>query len=189
MRTIGHIAAVGLLALSLSGCEEGSARKAVEGAEAAIAAVQEQGANIAPARLQSLQDSMAAIKTRLEAGEHRSALMSARSVTSLARDLGATMGNTKTQLENAFKNASDELPPMLQKVTARINEVAAMRRLPSNIDAAKFATVQSASAGWTDLWNRAMQDYQSGKLAAAMGKANELRTALRSAMNTLSMDA
>jgi hypothetical protein len=34
-----------------------------------------------------------------------------------------------------------------------------------------------------------MQDYQSGKLAAALGKANELRTALRSAMNTLAMDA
>jgi hypothetical protein len=189
MRTLAHITAVGLLAVTLSGCEEGSARSAVEEAETAIAAVEAEAANVAPVRLQALQDSMTAIKSRLEAGEHRSALMSARSVTSLARDLGATMASTKTQLESAFKNATDELPPMLQKVTARINEVAAMRRPPPNVDPAQFASVQSASAAWSDLWSRAMQDYQSGKLAAALGKANELRTALRSAMNTLAMDA
>lgn len=188
MRSRVQVTAAVVMAAALLGCSGSSAKRAVDRAEQEIAKIRDQAAKIAPDRLQSLTDSLAAIKTRLEAGDNRSALMSARSVTALARDLGATLENTRTQLETAFKSASDELPGLLQRVQARVAELAAMRRLPPNVNAASFATIRTESAGWTGMWDAAQKAYADGNLAAAMSQANALRRALTAAQGPLGME-
>jgi hypothetical protein len=189
MRTLTTAVLLGSIGLSQAGCGASSARKAVDTAEREIAAIRDEAAKIAPDRLQSLTDSLEAIKARLDSGESRSALMSARSLTSLARDLSASLPNTKSQLETAFKSASEEVPPALQQVLARIEELGSQRRLPPTIDAARFSTLRTESAGWSATWEQAQQDFADGNTALAMQKANDLRGKIRNARSTLGMDS
>jgi hypothetical protein len=177
-----------LFGLALAGCSEGSARGAVASAERQIAELQAEASKIAPDRLKSLTDSLEAIKARVAAGDHRSALMSARSVSSLARDLSATLPTTKGQLESAFKSASDELPGSLQSVLGRIDELGKLRRLPSTIDAQRFGALRTESAEWSSAWTQATQDFSAGNLALAMQKANDLRSKIRQARTVLGME-
>jgi hypothetical protein len=188
MRARVPMTGVILIAVALTGCTERSARSAVDTAERQLDQVREQASRIAPQRLQALSDSLEAIKARMAEGDHRSALMSARSVSALARDLSATLENTRSQLQSAFTTAQNEIPGQLQAVQARVSELAAMRRLPQNVNAAAFATVRTESAQWPAMWDEAQKGYADGNLAAALAKANELRRALGNARSVLGME-
>lgn len=185
MRTLARVSLVTAIGLGLGGCAERSARSAVETAETQIAAIRDEAQRLAPDRLKSLTDSLESIKGRLSEGDYRSVVMSARSISALTRDLEANLANTKSQLETAFQNASNELPGQLNAAVAKVNEVAGLRRLPAGIDPAKFNSLKDESATWMDSWNKAKADFDAGNLAQAMSSVNTLRSKVREVGNLL----
>jgi len=181
MSKLARVTMVAIVGLALAGCVEGSAREAVEKAEGQVSALRDQAQKIAPDRLQALDDSLAGVKSRLESGDYRSVVMSARSISAQARDLEANMDNTKSQLETAFSSAAGEIPAQLEQALARISEIAGMRRLPSSVNAASFEALKTESATWNDAWAKAKADFDAGNLAQAMSAANALRAKIREA--------
>lgn len=175
------------LLLGLAGCAQTSARSAVTAAEKAVAGIQEQASLIAPTQLKALSDTLADVKARYDRGEYQSALMGARSVSMMARDLGAQLPTQKAQLTSAFESAQKEVPNLMTSVQGKVAELAALRRLPPGIDPAKFAALQSDVATWPDQWAQAQAAFQKGELAAAMATANQIAGKARDAMAFLKM--
>lgn len=179
----------GVLALLLTtGCAQGSAEKAVGNAEAAIAAIRVEAEKIAPAALATLNDSLTAMKTRMEAGDYSGALMGARTVTTMARDLGANLETRKAQLTTAYETTAAAIPGRLEAVNARIAELAAMRRLPPTVNAAAFTAVRDEAPQWSTTWASITADHAAGNLAGALTAANTLRDRLAQAATALGMN-
>ena len=175
------------LVLGLAGCAKSSAESAVASAEKAIAGIQEDASKIAPNQLQALTDSLTEIKAKFTAGDYQSALMSARSLTSMTRDLGAQLPTQRDQLNSAFNNAAAELPKMIDAVVAKVGELGKARRLPPGIDPAKFAALQGEVGGWSGGLAAASEAFKRGELAAAMSQANTIRSKVHDAMALLKM--
>lgn len=175
------------LLLGLAGCARSSAKSAVDAAEKAVGGIQEQAALIAPTQIKALSDTLADVKARFDRGEYQSALMGARSVSMMARDLGAQLPTQKAQLTSAFESAQKDVPPLISSVQAKVAELAKLRRLPPGIDPARFAALQTDVAGWGDQWAQAQAAFQKGELAAGMATANQIQGKARDAMALLKM--
>lgn len=184
MRTT-WIAGLGLVALALAGCAKRSAESAIGQAEKTIAGMQAEAEKVAPNELKALVDSVAAMKARVAAGDHSGALMGARTVGTMARDLAANLAGRKEQLTNSYNAAAAEMPKQLEAVTARINELAGMRRLPAGIDAASFSALKDEAATWSATWTAAADAFKAGNLAAALTQANQLKSRLAVAAKAL----
>jgi hypothetical protein len=179
------IVAVGLVLVSVAGCAKRSAESAVASAEKAVASVQAEAAKVSPNELKAVTDSITAMKGHIAAGNHRAALMGARSATAMARDLQSGIATRKEQLTNSFNAIAAELPKQLTSVTAKIAELGAMRRLPPTVDATKFTALRAEAGGWEAAWATATQAFASGNLADALSQANAIKTKVANAMATL----
>lgn len=173
------------LALTTAGCAKRSAESAIGQAERSIAAVRADAEKIAPNELKGLTDSLEAMKAKVASGDYSGALMGARSLASLARDLGANLPARREQLTNSYNAVAAEVPKLLDQATARVNELAAMRRLPPGIDPARFAAVRTESTGWAGAWTEAAAAFSQGNLAQALNLAGGLRDKLTAALKTL----
>ena len=176
-----------ILLAGLAGCAKSSAESALAAADKAIAAIQAEATMIAPAQLKALSDTLADVKARFGKGDFQSALMGARSVSVMSRDLKAQLATQKTQLTSAFESAQKEVPGMADAVQARVADLAKMRRLPPGIDGKRFAALQGDVGTWREQWTAAEAAFQRGELAVAMSSANQLRTKAREAMSLLQM--
>ncbi len=184
MRTTS-IAVLGLVTLTLAGCAQRSAENAIGQAEKTIAGMQAEAEKVAPNELKALVDSVAAMKARVAAGDHSGALMGARTVGTMARDLEANLAGRKEQLTTSFNAASAEIPKQIETVTARITELAGMRRLPAGIDPAGLSALKDEAATWGATWTAASDAFKAGNLAAALTQANQLKTRLAVAVKAL----
>ena len=181
------MAMVMVLGLGLGGCAKRSAESAIAQAEKSIAAMQADAEKVAPNELKSLTDSVAAMKARVGAGDYSGALMGARTINTLSRDLRANLASRKDQLTSSFNTLSAELPKQLDQVMARITELGGMRKLPTGIDPAKFAALKTESAGWAAAWKSATDAFAAGNLAAALADANQIKAKLADAMKTIGL--
>jgi hypothetical protein len=178
---------VGLVAVLSAGCARSSAETAVTRAEAAIAAIRPEAEKVAPVELASLNDSLTAMKARIAAEDYSGALMGARSVNSLARDLGANLATRKAQLTTSYNTTAEAVPRQIGAVNARIAELAAMRRLPPGVDPAAFAAVRAEAPQWQEKWAEASQQFAAGNVALALTAANEVRARLTAVSKMLGM--
>ncbi|MFN0180571.1 MAG: hypothetical protein ACKVZ0_17355 [Gemmatimonadales bacterium] len=185
MRNPIGIVAAGLLLVSTAGCAKGSAESAVAAAEKAVASVQAEAAKVSPVELKAVTDSIAAMKGHIAAGNHRAALMGARSATAMARDLESGIATRKEQLTNSFNAIAADLPKQLGAVTAKIAELGAMRRLPPTVNETKFTALKAEAGGWEAAWATATQAFAGGNLADALSQANAIKTKVADAMATL----
>ncbi|MGE0442455.1 MAG: hypothetical protein AB7L66_21600 [Gemmatimonadales bacterium] len=188
MRSKPLATAAVLMAVLTTGCAKRSADSAIARAESEIADLRSEAEKIAPNELKALDDSLGAMKARVEAGDYSGALMGARSIHSLARDLGANLATRKEQLTTSFTTLQNELPAKLEAVTGRLKDLGAMRRLPPGIDANKVAALQTDAAGWASKWTEATQAFAAGNLAAALNAGNEIRSKVAEAMSALQMN-
>jgi len=176
------------LAIATTGCAKGSAEKAIAKAEKDIATIQADAERVAPTELKSLTDSLVAMKARVATGDYSGALMGARQAGTMVRDLTANLATRRDQLNSAFTSISAELPGQVEAVTAVVTKLAAMKRLPATIDAAKFAALKADAATWAAKWAGATEAFKAGNLALAMAAANEVKAKVAAAMATLGMN-
>ena len=182
-----RVAAVIMVGIGLAGCAKRSAESAIARADETLAAVRPEAEKIAPNELKAMTDSVAAMKARVAAGDHSGALMGARTINSMARDLQANLPKRKEQLTASFNSTAAEMPKEIEAVTARVAEFGKLRRLPPGLDPAKFAALQTEVPGWSTSWTQATESFKAGNLAAALNLANELKARIADAKRTLMM--
>ena len=186
MRRLLTIGIVGL-AVGTTGCAKRSAESAIAMAEKQVAAIQADAEKVAPMELRGLTDSLVAMKARVATGDYSGALMGARQAGTMTRDLTANLPKRRDQLNSAFTALAAELPKQLQTVTAKVTELAAMKRLPATIDPAKFATLKAEVGTWATKWTTATEAFKAGNLAEAMANGNEVKAKVAAALTLLSL--
>ena len=176
-----------VVAFGLGGCAKRSAESAIAQAESDIAGMQATAEKVAPNEFKTLRDSVTAMKAKVTAGDYSGALMGARTVGTMARDLRANLTGRAAQLTTAFNGIAAELPKQVDAVTAKVKELAGLKKLPAGIDPAGFAALKDQVPTWSQTWATADASFKAGNLADALSKANDLKTKVAAAMKVVGL--
>lgn len=187
MRIPVRYTAVGLLLLGVVGCAKSSAESAIATAEKAVASVRDEAVKVSPIELKAIEDTIVALKAKVAAGDYQPALMGARTAASMARDLTANIATRKTQLTSSFNAMLAELPKQVEAVTAKVSELAAMKKLPKGVDPAQVAALKTETAGWGGAWKAATDAFAAGNLADALNQGNAIKAKVTQAMAMLGL--
>jgi hypothetical protein len=138
-----------------------------------------------PDETRAMVDSLAAAKALQAAGNHRDALASASNVASEAIRIANAIGPKGTELSSAFTSIGAEVSAKVPKIKARLDQ----GRLPRNVSRAQFDSLRADFRTWMDEWNTAVDDFKSGELAVAFGKATAIKKKVDDAITLLGIEA
>ena len=87
----------------------------------------------------------------------------------------AAAGAKKEELARAWAGISEAVKPAVDGLTAKVAELAAMKKLPKGLDAAKLATAQADLGAITAAWDQAGEAFQGGDVPGAVKMAQDVR--------------
>lgn len=195
--------AVQWLALLLAGVllgacagQQAPAQKAIDTAEAAIAAIREDAAKYVPDDLKGLEESLQGMKDNFAKGSYPAVLTASRELTTrIAAVTDAVtakkdeMETLTTQLTEQWNTLSVELPEMVETVTARVDSLTKSGKLPKDVDAATFERVKTDAATMAQSWQRALGAFSNGNMQEAVDMAQVAKDKANLVRLTLQMDA
>lgn len=182
----------------LVGCagQKAPATKALADAEAALASVRDDAAQYAASDLQNVESTVADLKAKLQSGDFKGILAAAPALTASITALKDTAAAKKAEALAALEKAkgdwagmATDLPNMVQALQSRVDALSASKRLPKNLDAAKFEGAKTGLAEAKAAWDAASAAAGSGSFVDAVAKASEAKTKATAAMAALGMTA
>ena len=179
--------AVGVLFLFACASEKEPAQLAIKAAEEALNAVKGEAAKYVPDQLKSVEGALKAAKDNFEKKEYKAALESAKDLAAKAQELGAAAAAKKAELTKSWEALSAGLPKMVEAIKSRVDILSKSKKLPANLDKAKFEGAKAGLAEITKTWTDAEAAFKAGSLADALGKAKTVKDKATEIMNTLGM--
>lgn len=188
-----------LLAGTLLGACAGQqepAQKAIDNAEAAIAAIREDAAKYVPDDLKGLEESLQGMKDNFAKGSYPAVLTASRELNTRIATVGEALVAKKEeaqaqteQLTEQWNTLSAELPEMVEAVTARVDSLTKSGKLPKDVDTATFERVKTEAATMLQSWQRAMGAFSNGNMQEAVDMAQVAKDKASLVRATLQMDA
>lgn len=170
--------------LVLAGCgsQQEPATRAVESAQAAIAAVRDEAAQYAPEQLQAVDEAFARLQKQLAGQKFADVLTAAPVLTNQVNELKSAVAERKASAEAAVAEAKDmwprlaeELPQMSTALKARLDSLGKMKQLPEGIDQANLDYSRQGYDELSKSWTAAQEDFAAGHFTEAASKANAAR--------------
>jgi len=180
------LAAVSALAVA---CSKAPAEAALKAADEAVTAAGRDGEKFAPEELKALTDAAKAAHAEFDRGDYAAAKTSAERVTADAQDVQRAAAAKKEEATKAWGALQASVPGMGEAVRAKVNELAAMKRLPKGFTSAKLAEAKTGLAAFDQAWTDATAAAQSGDLAAALEKGRAARAKALELKNALGLAA
>jgi hypothetical protein len=91
------------------------------------------------------------------------------------------------ELTKAWEEMSGGLPKMVEAIKSRVDVLSQSKKLPANIDKAKFDGVKAGLPEVTQMWDDAQKAFSGGNLADAVSKAKTIKDKAVEMMTTLGM--
>jgi len=178
-----------VLVLFVAACASSSkpAEEAIKAAEAAINAVKGEAMKYVPDQVKALEGELQAAKDAFAKKDYKAALSAAKDLPGKAKDLAAAAAAKKTELTKAWEEMSGGLPKMVEAIKSRVDILSKSKKLPANLDKAKFEEVKAGLPGVTQMWEDAQKAFSDGNLADAVSKAKTLKDKAVEMMTTLGM--
>ena len=178
-----------LFAFSLAACSSGKApaEQAIKAAEEAFNAAKGEAVKYVPDQAKAVEDALNAAKDSFAKKDYAAATSAATSVAAKAKDLVAAAAAKKDELTKGWEDLGGGLPKMLDAIKSRVDTLAKSRKLPANLDKAKFEGAQSGLAEVIKVWDEANNAYREGNLADAFAKATRVKEKAAEIMSTLGM--
>jgi hypothetical protein len=186
-----------LLAGALLGACAGQkepAQKAIDTAEAAIAAIREDAATYVPDDLKGLEESLAGMKSNFAKGNYPAVLTASRELNTRIAAVSSAVAAQKTenevqtaQLTEQWNTLSVEVPEMVEAVTARVDSLTKSGKLPKDVDAATFERVKTDAATMAQSWQQALGAFSNGNMQEAVDMAQVAKDKAGVVMLTLKM--
>ena len=178
-----------VLVLFAAACASDSkpAEEAIKAAEAAINAAKGDAVKYVPDQVKGLEDGLQAAKDAFAKKDYKAALSAAKDLPGKAKDLAAAAAAKKTELTEAWKQMSGGLPKMVEAIKSRVDVLSQSKKLPANLDKAKFEEVKAGLPGVTQMWEDAQKAFSGGNLADAVSKAKTIKDKAVEMMTTLGM--
>jgi len=179
--------AMAVLFLFACASEKEPAQLAIKAAEEALNAVKGEAAKFVPDQLKNVESALKSAKDNFEKKEYKAALEGAKDLAAKAKELASAAAAKKAELTKSWEEMSAGLPKMVEAIKSRVDILSQSKKLPANLDKAKFEGAKAGLAEITKTWTDAQEAFKAGSLADATGKANTVKQKAAEIMNMLGM--
>jgi len=178
-----------VLGLFIAGCSisKEPAEKAIKSAEGVFNAIKGEAMKYAAVETQAVEKAILAAKDKYDRNEYDAAFKMATELPDKINQLSAISGTRKAEWVKGWESVSKELPPMLDALQARVEELSKRKKLPPGIDRAKIEEVRVAQAALAQAWTEAKNTQAAGDLIDAVTKGKAAREKTIEAMTALGM--
>ena len=193
MRTPGKFVALVAVAL-LTACssQKEPAENAVAQLEASLNEVRADAQQYSAEQLQSVEASVNRLKENLAKQDYGTVVQAAPAVRSDLESLKSATATAKTHAEEMLAAAQSEwneltasVPPMVEKLQAKVDQISKSRRYPKGMDKAAFEAAKSGFETLKTEWTEAGAEFASGQAANAVRKARSAKAKAEELINQL----
>lgn len=162
------LAAVAALATA---CSKAPAEAALKAADEAVTAASRDGEKFAPDQLRALTDAAKAAQGEFDRGDYARAKTAAEAVVKDAENVVKAAAAKRQEVSKAWSDLQARVPAMGDAVRNKLNELAAMKRLPKGFDKARLEQARAGLAELDQAWGEAGTAAQSGDVVSAAAQA------------------
>jgi hypothetical protein len=192
MFTRGILALAATAILAACANQKEPAENAVAKIEASLNDVRADAQKYAADQLQAVDTSVNRLKDNLAKKDYRNVVMGAPSVSSEVESLKSAVATAKADAEATLAAAQTEwndltssVPPMVDKLQARVDQISKTRKFPKGMDKASFETAKTAFESLKSDWTEATSEFASGQAASAVRKARAAKGKAEELINQL----
>jgi hypothetical protein len=171
------LAVLGVAALTFIavGCNKGPAETALKVSEQALEEARPELARYTPDELASLTTAIGDARQQFEKGNYTEALKAAQGLPARIEAAVASAAAKKEELAKAWANLSEAVQPAVDALAAKVAELAAMRKPPRGMDAARLGSAQADLGAITTAWAEAGEAFRGGDVPRAVRIAQDVR--------------
>jgi hypothetical protein len=176
-------------ALVLFSCASGKkpAEEALKAAEQAVGQAKTEAGKIVPDQVSSLESALNGAKDKFSKGDYKAALAEAQAIPGKVKEVLEAAKAKKEELTKTWNDLSQGLPKMIGAIKSRVDILSQSKKLPSNLNAEKFAEVKSKLSEAMNEWGVSQESFKGGNLADAVTKANSIKEKAVQMLQTLGM--
>jgi len=198
MRTFAKVLVLAVVALGAAACADRKepAEKAMTRIENELNGIREDAQKYAHDQLQATEATAARMKADLDKQEYGSVLATLPEINQQLRVLHTTVEGGKSEAEAMVAAAQDEwndlntsVPPLVEKLQARVDELSKSRKYPKGMDKAKFEEAKTGFEALKTEWTEAGSQFASGAAADAVRKARNAKAKAEELMTQLEVKA
>ena len=189
-RIILALAATAILAACTS--QKEPAEQAVARVDAQYNEIRADAQQYAAEQLQAVDASVKRLKDALANKNYRVVVSAAPSVSSEIADLKSAVTEAKATAEATLAAAQAEwtdlsasVPPLVEKLQARVDQLTKSHKYPKGMDKAAFEAAKSGFESLKTEWTEAGSEFASGQAANAVRKARNAKAKAEELINTL----
>ena len=191
------VATLALLLLA-AGCanQKEPATKAVADAEASVAAIRDDAGQYAASELQAAETAIADMKAQLQKGDYDAVVKGSPALSQKLETLRRTTEQRRTEREQANEAAkstwaaiSADVPKMVQAIQGRVDVLAKSKKLPKNLDKAKFESARADFEQMKTTWSEATAAASAGNAVEAVSRGEAAKSKGTDVMLALGMNA
>jgi len=134
--------------------------------------------------VKSAEDALKTAKDAFAKQDYPAATAAANDVAAKVKGFAAAVATRKAELTKAWEAQSQLLPNMIASIKSRVDVLSKSKKLPANLDKAKFEGAKNDLAEIDKAWG-GVQRVQGGGLADALAKAKSVKEKAVEIMTTL----
>jgi DNA repair exonuclease SbcCD ATPase subunit len=168
------------------------AENAVARVEASLDDFRADAQQFASEQLQTVESSVKRLKDNLEKKDYGAVVQGAPSVSSEVAALKAAVADAKANAEamqaaaqSEWNDLSASVPPMVEKLQARVDQLNKTRKYPKGMDKAAFEAAKSGFETLKTEWTEATAEFSSGHAPDAVRKARSAKAKAEELINQL----
>ncbi len=193
MRIPGKLVALVAVAL-FAACtsQKEPAANAVAQLEASLNEIRTDAQQYSAEQLQSVEASVNRLKENLAKQDYGAVLQAAPAVRSDVESLKTATATAKAHAEEMVAEAQSEwneltasVPPMVEKLQARVDQISKSRKYPKGMDKAGFEAAKSGFETLKTEWTEAGAEFASGQAANAVRKGRGAKAKAEGLINQL----
>ena len=168
------------------------AEQAVAKIDASLSEIRADAQQYAADQLKAVDTSVTRLKENLAKQDYRAVVMGAPSVASEVAALKDQVATAKADAEATLAAAQTEwndltasVPPLVEKLQARVDQLSKSRKFPKGMDKAGFDSAKANFESLKTEWTEAGSEFASGQAASAVRKARSAKAKAEELINAL----
>jgi hypothetical protein len=166
-----------ILPLVVVGCSKGPAEAALKAADEAIAKVKPEAEKFVPDQFKGLTETAATAKANFDKGDYAAALAAAKDLPAKANDVMTAATAKKDELMGQWNELAKVIPAKMVDLTDKVNALAAMKKMPMGMDAAKLDEIKGRMADMNATWTKATEAFGGGDIKGALEMGGNVKAA------------
>jgi predicted small lipoprotein YifL len=186
LTSLALAAAVAVLTTACS--QKGPAEEALKAADAAVAAAKANVEKYVPDQWNGLNDALKGAKDAFAKGDYAAALAAAQAIPGKATAAINAAKAKKDEYTKEWADISASVPAAVKAAEEKVAALAAMKKLPKGMDAAKLDAAKAGAADLKKMWDDAVA-VGANDPKAAVEKAKEIKAKADELVKTLTAEA